>query len=274
MLRLAPHVSWGGGKHSESWPRSTAASFVRGSGRATAHARATASHCWRRGLTLRSRRGPTALHQAREAPRHIMRLAGLAQHRWSRLNSNVRPREIRRAVLQQNQRLSAWTEQPRRGGSAGDRAPYYSTRYGRSVQRDRKAPRQKARGRNNAAPGCESDDWEPPCYIGTPRCVGGHRLQSVRWVASGTGASADSQGSRRLECWPRHRRRRGVGRRRGGAPETTKASQVQAVARRARPNPSSEARPNGIAPGPRGTKAYHVLRGPGAMPLVPPQLER
>jgi len=95
-----------------------------------------------------------------------------------------------------------------------------------------------------------------------------------RFVGSATGASADSQGSRRLECWPRHRRRRGVGRRRGGAPETTKASQVQAVARRARPNPSSEARPNGIAPGPRGTKAYHVLRGPGAMPLVPPQLER
>jgi len=45
-----------------------------------------------RGLTPRSRRGPTALHQAREAVRHIIGLAGLAQHRWSRLNSNVRPR--------------------------------------------------------------------------------------------------------------------------------------------------------------------------------------
>ena len=44
-----------------------------------------------RGLTGRSRRGPTALHQARDAPRHIMRVAGLAQCRWSRLTSNVRP---------------------------------------------------------------------------------------------------------------------------------------------------------------------------------------
>jgi len=59
------------------------------------------------GLTLRSRRGPTALHQAREAPRHIMCLAGLAQRRWSHLNSNVRPRNRSRAVLQQSQRLPA-----------------------------------------------------------------------------------------------------------------------------------------------------------------------
>ncbi len=44
------------------------------------------------GLTPRSRRGPTALHQAHEAPRHIIRLAGLAQCRRSRLTSNVRRR--------------------------------------------------------------------------------------------------------------------------------------------------------------------------------------
>ena len=47
-----------------------------------------------RGLTLRSRRGPTALHQAREAPRHIMCLAGLVQYRWSRLTSNVRAQSM------------------------------------------------------------------------------------------------------------------------------------------------------------------------------------
>ena len=41
-----------------------------------------------------------------------------------------------------------------------------------------------------------------------------------------------------------------------------------------RPNPSSEARPNGIAPGPRGAEEYHAPRGPGAIPLVPPQLKR
>jgi hypothetical protein len=44
-------------------------------------------------LTLRSRRGPTASHQAREAVRHIIRLAGLASYRWPRLTSNVRPHE-------------------------------------------------------------------------------------------------------------------------------------------------------------------------------------
>jgi hypothetical protein len=44
-----------------------------------------------RGLTPRSRRGPTALHLAREAPWYMMRFAGQAQYRRSRLNSNVRP---------------------------------------------------------------------------------------------------------------------------------------------------------------------------------------
>jgi hypothetical protein len=45
----------------------------------------------RRGLTPRSRRGPTALRLAREAPWYMMRFAGQAQYRRSRLNSNVRP---------------------------------------------------------------------------------------------------------------------------------------------------------------------------------------
>jgi uncharacterized protein len=45
------------------------------------------------GLTLRSRRGPTASRQAREAVGHIILLAGLAPCRRSRLTSNVRRRE-------------------------------------------------------------------------------------------------------------------------------------------------------------------------------------
>jgi len=77
-----------------------------------------------RGLTLRSRRGPAAGHQARATGTvYIFCGSGLASHRWSRLTSNVRPRETRRAMLQQSQRLSAWTEQPRRGGPRGDCAP-------------------------------------------------------------------------------------------------------------------------------------------------------
>ena len=108
-----------------------------------------------RGLTLRSRRGPTAGHQARAGgTRYILTSPGLASCRWSRLTSNVRPRETHRAVLQQNQRLSAWTKQPQSGGAT--KTPYSSARYCRSVPPDRKAQRQKARGRNNAAAGYEA----------------------------------------------------------------------------------------------------------------------
>ena len=45
-------------------------------------------------------------------------------------------------------------------------------------------------------------------------------------------------------------------------------------AAQAGPNPSVEARPNGKPPGPRGREAYHVPRGPGALPSVPPHLKR
>ena len=48
------------------------------------------------------------------------------------------------------------------------------------------------------------------------------------------------------------------------------------LARRAtlRPNPSVEARPNGIALGPRGAFVHHAPRGPSAMPSAPPHLKR
>jgi len=41
-----------------------------------------------------------------------------------------------------------------------------------------------------------------------------------------------------------------------------------------RPNPSLEARPNGKPPGPPPGFVYHPSGGPGALPSVPPQLER
>jgi hypothetical protein len=59
-----------------------------------------------RGLTPRSRRGPTALHLAREALWYMMRLAGQAQYRRSRLNSNVRRRS--KDAVQYAGRSSAW----------------------------------------------------------------------------------------------------------------------------------------------------------------------
>ena len=54
----------------------------------------------RRCLTLRSSRRPTALRLAREASRYMMRLAGQAQYRRSRLTSNVRPRKTHPCSLQ------------------------------------------------------------------------------------------------------------------------------------------------------------------------------
>ena len=48
-----------------------------------------------RGLTLRSRRGPTAGHQARSGgTRYIFASPGLASYRWSRLSSNVRQHNL------------------------------------------------------------------------------------------------------------------------------------------------------------------------------------
>ena len=66
-------------------------------------------------LTPRSRRGPTAGHQARDAVGHIICIAGLVACRRSRLNSNVRPRAIQTLPVQQ--RLSFAQEEPalRRG---------------------------------------------------------------------------------------------------------------------------------------------------------------
>jgi len=149
---------------------------------------------------------------------------------------------------------------PRRGAGAPSR-------------RDRKAQGQKARGRNNADAGYESDDWEPPCYIGTPRCVGGHRLQSVRWVASSIGASAYSQVSGRLECAPRRRRHRGAARRRAGTGNYgPHRSRLWYPGRGL--TPRSKRGPTALHLARAAPGVHDAPRGQGAMPLVPPQLER
>jgi hypothetical protein len=59
--------------------------------------------------------------------------------------------------------------------------------------------------------------------------------------------------------------------------ELARASQARATLHPCRPmlpNPSFEARPNGIALGPRSALVHDALRGPSAIPSVPPQLER
>ena len=161
------------------------------------------------------------------------------------------------------------------GGELGrDWAPCYSPHCRRTVRRDRKAQGQKARGRNNAAAGCESDDWEPPCYIETPRCVGGHRLQSVRWVASGTGASANSQGSEWLECAACQPRKRRAARRRGGhrklrGPRSSRLRHAKrGLTLRSRRGPTA-LRLARAAP-----VVHDAPRGQGTIPSVPPHLKR
>ena len=67
-----------------------------------------------RRLTPRSKRGPTANCQARLQVRFIILPPGLALCRRSRLNSNVRPRNNPNPSSNRCQRLTAWTEQPRR----------------------------------------------------------------------------------------------------------------------------------------------------------------
>ncbi len=57
----------------------------------------SAWRCARRGLTPRSSRAPTAKRQARATVHVIICSAGLAFHRWVRLNSNVRQRKCTRS---------------------------------------------------------------------------------------------------------------------------------------------------------------------------------
>ena len=81
-LRSGRHCKWLPARGAAQWAR------LRLHGASSVCIRCKHGCC----LTLRSRRGPTACHQAREAVGHIIGLAGLAPHRRSRLTSNVRRR--------------------------------------------------------------------------------------------------------------------------------------------------------------------------------------
>ena len=49
---------------------------------------------------------------------------------------------------------------------------------------------------------------------------------------------------------------------------------VASATHESRPNKSLEATSTGIALGPRSARLYHALRGPSAMPVAAPQLQR
>ena len=140
----------------------------------------------------RSRRGPTALHLAREAGRHIIGLAGLAPRRRSRLTSNVRPRMP--PVPQASTAISGFENQSLLCSRLAGAAPALFLVKGRRSFRLSSA---QLRGVHASAP-----------------CV--HRAFHHL-------------------CQPHYRRAR-----------------CPHAASRAWPNPSFEARPNGVAPCPRG----------------------
>jgi len=118
------------------------------------------------------------------------------------------------------------------------------------------------------------DDKEPPCHIERMHCLGGTRVQSVRRAAASSAAAYGFlQQVRRLECLACQEPRRGAGGTYGRPPGLTGPRwQVPPLCRSgaALPNPSLKARPNGVAPGPRGGLAYPPPRGPGATPSAPP----
>jgi len=89
-------------------------------------------------------------------------------------------------------------------------------------------------------------------------------------VRSGTGASAGSQGSQWFECMPRHPRHRGAGRHRKlRSPRRSRPWHVgRGLTPRSRRGPTALHLAR-AAPG-----AHDAPRGQGAIPLVPPQLER
>jgi hypothetical protein len=186
-----------------------------------------------RGLTPRSRRGPTASHQARPAGLRIIRRAGLASSRRSRLNSNVRPRIAASVYCLNTARPSGLASQtpPRRAAC-------------------HKPPRSPC----PLWPARFSDESPHFCRHGL--------------VATVASASRDPSSLARLV----------IALRAHGARKAMLRMRMRmapcALPSAGRPNPSVNARPNGVALGPRGALVHHAPRGPSATPSVPRYLKR
>jgi hypothetical protein len=172
-----------------------------------------------------------------------MRLAGQAQHRRSRLTSNVRPRERTwRTVsaLRQHRRAAEHT--------AVRRSPVIlASRVASPII----AAQPRILRRSTALPDRALASWHPlagqrpppgPCNVRSHRPCHPH---SVAYRSPLT--LAGSRGPGRARVCRRHPRQRHP--RRGGRPPP---SSPHRLCPQARPNPSVEARPNGIALGPRG----------------------
>ena len=199
-----------------------------------------------------------------------MLCAGKVQYRRSRLTSNVRPRHTHRAVLEQNQRLSAWTEQPRRGGAAKTRSPAAAGRARRMTLADSaqftligagaasncKAPLRHIAASNRVrTPGFSQ--FVGPTQPALVRPASPYRGGSNTWHATVGSAEREAPGA---------------------VPQGITgvlAGQSPALVGAARPNPSVEARPNGRPPGPGrwyGTFSPARAWRPAVGPASPPTL--
>ena len=188
-----------------------------------------------RGLTPRSRRGPTASHQARRLALFIIQPSGLASCRRSRLNSNVRPRlepMVHGLITARPSGLASETRPCRAAWHRPAKCTFVS-----QVQLNLRS------------------------YVPHPQ------LQAVRCGNKRFAGSFFSFAAK-THTLRTHGARKGVLRvYLGGAPCALRIV--------GGPNPSFEARPNGKPPGPGQWHTVHFYwPGPGVSPSVPPQLKR
>jgi len=199
-----------------------------------------------RGLTLRSRRGPTAKHRARLPALSIIRPAGPALRRRPRLTSNVRPTE-NTSSARRRARTNTTKCAPL---SCSSTTPGPSSEL-ESAKRIGQLKRRPAyRGGNRQSSIDERTRQKE-------RVSRRRRVQSAEPEAGKEDSPALLEQARVLS--------------RSSSPKTNRL-----VAHlRPRPNTSVEARPNGGPPGPGWRYAVHFRHpGPGVPPLAPPHLER
>jgi len=175
----------------------------------------------------------------------MMRFAGQAQYRRSRLNSNVRPRKKTIAML-------GFAPEPQQRHEVRPGCAAAVLRLGQSWQ----FCWCLADSPNRAPPSKAHALLARSSTFSNSRPLG-HRVAGVR--PSRPGPSVGIKGTARVST---------------ARFATSFGCVCTTVPPNARPNRSFEARPNGVALGPRGALVHHAPRGPSTTPLVPPQLER
>ena len=234
-------------------------------------------------LTPRSRRGPTASHQARRPRWFILRPSGLASCRRSRLNSNVRRHEVAYAA-RSGRKLRETAESPRPPRLQGRPCGLYED--SNTVQSSRLSLRRADLVQRILSLISEVQAQDPRCHEPQAELEAATVLlpvaslsgPGVRWLSSAIRSTSQDQ-ARAGAVRPSGEEAQVHGLS-GAVPRTgvlghssfESGQGLQAAA--VPPNPSFEARPNGKPPGPPAAVVYPTSVGPGVLPSVPPQLER